>query len=224
MLNLIYYRFAYGNINSLISDIFSYQSLILILCYLAPLGFLPVFSIWCIPGLFIILECMVSNFYLQHTKIIHYASPAIAYFFTGLIQVIDHPKVMKYINHIAITLCVASMSILFSPITRANNLTVPNELTKSIDQIVDKVPAGVSVTANNILFDHLVNKNKVYIPINGFSGNGIWGYPDKLTDYVILTTKHRLQANWENETLETIGNKYELVIKNNEAQLWKLKE
>ena len=74
------------------------------------------------------------------------------------------------------------------------------------------------------MFDHLVNKNKVYIPINGFSGNGIWGYPDKLTDYVILTTKHRLQANWENETLETIGNKYELVIKNDEAQLWKLKE
>jgi uncharacterized membrane protein len=226
LLDLLIYRFSGGNPSSMIGNFFSIESVVLIYSYLIPLAFLPLISIfWAIPGLCILALCMLSSFYGQHTQIWQYGSAAIAYFFTATIITVTKPRVFKYINILAIVMCLLSLVILFSPITRARNMTAPNETTKAIDQIIAQVPDKASVTANNELFDHLVLRCDTYIPKNGFEGNGsrYWGYPDRLTEYVIVTGKHRLQLDWESSIKDTITDQYYLISEIDGNKLYKLK-
>jgi uncharacterized membrane protein len=231
MSDVYYYQFAYLKLPILqaipqwAKYFFSIDSVWLILAFLGPLLFLPLLSLkWSIPALVILLVVMSSNFWGQHTMLLQYPGAATAYLFVALIVVIAaHPKIRNNMAVLIIPMVFISILVTFSPLTRVKDIEVPNVRTHSIDATLAEIPNGVSVTATNEIFDHLVTRCNTYLPYNGFDKAGPdFGFPCTVTDYVVIS-KWRPQADWDETVRPLLSIRYNLVSDINGTQLWKLK-
>jgi uncharacterized membrane protein len=239
-------------------DIYSIGQLF---AYFAPLCFLPLFSIeWAIPAICILIIAMISTWGGQHNFINQYATSALPYLFTGMVLTFAKTKEDK--NTIEIKeiktenwklyasgfIIAFSLIIiyLYTPLTNIGQMIGPafdpnsQKASSDLNQVINSIPKGtkISVTANNNIEPHLVVDNDPYLAHlqYGFV-NSVWGYPDRLTDYVLVDTNFLMSQlysvdlftpgihNWDKETnfaLES-DNRYELVDKVNDVSLWKLK-
>jgi uncharacterized membrane protein len=218
-LNLIASRFTGG-----VGTFFSFSSLWLVLAYLGPLAFLPLLSWWALPGLAILVECMISNFYGQHNWLWQYPGAAIAYLFTSLVAVLRvRPKIREAFEGYFIGLVVISMVVIFT-MTRVKDTSLPNQDTMGIDATLALIPNGVTVTANNEIFDHLMMRDTVYLPNEGLGTVPFTqrGFPQTETQYVVIA-KSRPQGNWEVDAEKELPSSYNLISSIDGTELWRLK-
>jgi uncharacterized membrane protein len=222
--------------------IFSSGSLFLIVAYFAPLGFTPLLSFtWCIPALFVLASGILSTQDGQHTQLMHYPATAIPFLFMAFIESLPRLQDDNFVKSLirktqgrikiyAICLMmIASFSII--SVGQIQFAFTQDKHLYAINQIVAAVPDGVTVTATNRIFPHLCSRTETYLP--RWTGKetgiifGIWGFPDKETEYVIVDRNYPqiyYGTFWESATKNDLEEKYSLVLDIDGAQLYRLKE
>jgi uncharacterized membrane protein len=210
-----------------LGNFFNYWSLLLFLAYLAPLGFLPLKSIkWAIPGLFILGMSLASRWGGQHNMINQYPAGAIPFLFIAAIITLS--KGFKMRENLVMLCLVASMIVIISPLSRTILASFPNVRTEALDKVIREIPDGSSVTANNVVFPHLIARTNAYLPkfyTEGISINtetSEIGFPNRDTEYVVITDV-LYQNNWEKDIQTELNFKYSIVADIGGTQLYKLK-
>jgi hypothetical protein len=93
-----------------------------------------------------------------------------------------------------------------------------------IDATLALIPNGVTVTANNEIFDHLMMRDTVYLPNEGLGTVPFTqrGFPQTETQYVVIA-KSRPQGNWEVDAEKELPSSYNLISSIDGTELWRLK-
>jgi len=244
-------RYGYLNdplgvaISTALGNIFSIRSLFMLLAYLMPLGFLPLFApIWAVPGFFILLANMLSTCGNQYQHFQQYAAPALPFLYFAFLQVL--PKVIhstrfqaiknKLTPRLGIYLYLAMLligiSYIISPAGGLKDTSWPDEHDRSIDRVVSYIPDGATVTAPNKIFPHLCVRAEVYLPQwfskdIEYSEEITWGYPERETEYVIVDWfDKQIYDNknfWQDVIRSTIRENYGTVIVSDGVELLKLR-
>jgi uncharacterized membrane protein len=205
----------------------NYRSFLLALAYLAPLSFLPMLSIkWTIPALVILAISMASMWGGQHNMINQYPAGAIAYLF--LATIITLSKGIKMRNTMIMICVIASVILITSPLGRINLAAFPTAQDLAIDKVISNIPNGASVTANNIVFPHLVSRTNACLPkfytegVANSSETSELGFPYRDTEYVVITEVLH-QNEWEDDIKDELNKKYILIVAIDGTELYKLK-
>jgi uncharacterized membrane protein len=226
---------------SLLKTFFSSGSLFLVCGYLVPLGFLPLLSYWSIPGLFILLSGMLSTSIGQHDQLMQYTAPAIPYLFVafiaGLKRLEGDPQVNAFLaraggrmrGYAVALIVIAAISMV--SVGRIDNAQFPDSHDVALEKVLAAVPDGAVVTASNQVFPHICSRTETYLPhlqdrATGIL-HGIWGYPEKETEYVVVDRYHRqdyIGGYWEDAARKTIDIKYDLILQVESARLYRLKD
>jgi len=222
---------------------FSYGSLYLFFAYLAPLGFLPLVSIqWCFPSLIVLLSNVLSTCPNQHTQLMQSQAPAIPFLFIGFItslvwikdkeQIKDLSRKMGRRLPVYFGILLVVVSLFYISTTRLSLAQFPDAHDHAIDQVLNLIPDGATVTANNTIFPHICDRTITYLPrwIDPYTPieNGAWGFPDKDTDYVVMDSIYtQLYAGgpyyWENRFTTELNKKYKLIDNIDGCKLYQLK-
>jgi uncharacterized membrane protein len=243
-------RYEYLNqpIASVIPDaiytFFSTESLFLVFAYLAPLGFLPLFSWrWAAPGLFILVANMLSTCSAQHYWLRQAATGAIPFLFMAMIGALARLKERRDLRSLLaklwprwstcmiIFMLVAALLVNFYPTSRLRIATLPGPHEEALNKVIALVPDGATVTANNSVFPHLCCRTETYMPhwIDRYTPigyNGDWGFPDKDTEYVVISRVHKQHyfgRDWEDKITDELNEKYQLVAEIDGAELYRLR-
>lgn len=226
-----------------IHTFFSAESLFLALAYLAPLGFLPLFSLrWAAPGLFILMVNMLSTYLAQHYELRQYAAAAIPFLFMAVISTLAHTRensslqsrltklVPRLPIYLVIVMVATALLVNFYPTSRIGIATLPGEHEEAINRVISLVPNGATVTANNNIFPHLCCRTDTYLPqfIDPYTpiDSGDWGFPDRETEYVVIDRVHKqhyIGGYWQDVIMDELNEKYELVVEIDGAKLYKLR-
>jgi len=226
-----------------IHTFFSAESLFLALAYLAPLGFLPLFSLrWAAPGLFVLMVNMLSTYLAQHYELRQYVAAAIPFLFMAMISTLAHTRekgelqllIMKIGKRLPIYLVtvavIAALWINFHPTSRVTHATLPGPHEEAINRVIALIPDGATVTANNNIFPHLCCRTDTYLPqfIHPYTpiDSGDWGFPDRETEYVVIDRvykQHYIGGDWEDVIIDELEEKYQLVVEIDGAKLYRLR-
>ena len=226
-----------------IRTFFSAESLFLALAYLAPLAFLPLFSLrWAAPGLFILMVNMLSTYLAQHYELRQYAAAAIPFLFMALISTLAQLRekedlqllIMRARKHLLIYLIVAmviaALLIKLYPTSRTMFAALPGPHEEAINRVIALVPDGATVTANNNIFPHLCSRTDAYLAewIDPYTpiDSGDWRFPDRETEYVVVDRvykQHYIGGDWEDVIMDELNEKYQLVVEIDGAKLYKLR-
>jgi uncharacterized membrane protein len=227
-----------------VSAISASGSLILIWLYLAPLGFIPLLSLtWMVPVYFNLALNIFSTCPAQH-HLQQSSTVALPFLFMAVFSGIEILRQRKdyqalqtttgkiLISVICLAMVCISVWITARPAGNINSMAWPNEHDKALDRLIELVPEGASVTANNNIFPHLVAKNNVYLPfcVDPFTPietSAQWGFPDRDTDYIVVDNVYLQQYTkgfWEYAVADQIEQKYDLVTEIDGAKLYKLRE
>jgi uncharacterized membrane protein len=243
------YHFGSGSsVNSLVALLehtFDSYSLIMIFAFFAPLCFFSLGTLeWSIPAIGILLMCMVSTWYGQHNQIIQYSAGAIPFLFVGAMMTlarskypteIDNTKNKYNVIGVLVFLILISLVITFFPNNRGAVMKLPDSHTEAITEVLNKIPNGVTVTANNSLEPHLVSRDDVYVAPMQYDGSdkSVWGFPLTLTQYVVVDDKYiqytviengetGLTA-WEQQIQPELNQDYILVYQLDGCKLYELR-
>jgi len=223
---------------------FSAESLFLAFAYLAPLAFLPLFSLrWAAPGLFVLIANMLSTYPAQHYELRQYPAAAIAFLFMAVISTLAHLRekgelqllIMKARKHqltyLVIAMVIAALLVNFYPTSRTRIATLPGPHEEAINRVIALIPDGATVTANNSIFPHLCSRTDAYLPrfidpYTPISDNAQWGFPDRETEYVVIDRvykQHYIGGDWEDVIIDELEEKYQLVVEIDGAKLYRLR-
>jgi uncharacterized membrane protein len=220
---------------------FSSGSIFLLCGYLVPLGFLPLLSLsWSIPGLFILLSGMLSTSIGQHDQLMQYTAPAIPFLFMAFIVALTRLDKDKQVRsalertggrvrvYALVLLVIAAVSMI--SVGRIEYARLPDAHDAALNRVLSAIPDGVSVTASNDILPHLCARTNVYLPRLQDPGtgilHGIWGYPEKETQYVVVDFVHKqdyIGGYWEDFIKGKIEDKYQLILDIDGAQLYRLR-
>jgi uncharacterized membrane protein len=231
-------------ISGVISTVTGSGSWFLILAYLAPLGFIPLFSFaWVIPALFNLALNMLSTCPAQQYDLQQSSTMAIPFLFMAMIVALaklgerkDLPSLQTRLGKnfpvlIAITMVLTSLALDFRPNSRIDNVSWPGPHEKAINQVIAIIPDGATVTANNSIFPHLVTRTETYLPLftdpfTPVGSHAQWGFPDRETEYVVIDRDYRQLSPggyWENKIKNELNQKYELIADIDGARLYQLR-
>jgi hypothetical protein len=218
-------------------------SWVLVLAYLAPLGFLPLISLtWVVPVLFNLALNIFSTCPSQHA-LQQSSTAALPFLFMGAFSAVEtirkrddyytlqsaKGKFLMFVISVAVVFI--SVWIVLRPNGGISDAAWPNSHDRALDQVIAMVPTGASVTANNSIFPHLVARNDVYLPLfvdpfTPVDGNAQWGFPNRDTDYVIVDSVYRQGypgGFWEDVVASSLAEKYQLVADIDGARLYRLR-
>jgi uncharacterized membrane protein len=222
------------------NTLFSSGSLYLILAYFAPFAFLPLLKIqWCFPALIVMLSGMLSTWHGQHNALYQTQAVAVPFLFISFILALEwliNNRKFKSLSesmnkrlpiYIFVILFLLSWNYLIT--TRISHMKTPSSHDSAIESVLELIPDGVSVTANNTIFAHICNRTDTYLHIadkNTVLADGVWGYPDKITEYIVIDKIHKQRyiggAYWELLFIKDIEEKYELIIETDNISLYRL--
>jgi len=223
---------------------FSAESLFLVFAYLAPLGFLPLFSWrWAAPGLFILMANMLSTCPNQHYYLRQYTVAAIPFLFMAMISALARIRERRDLRlllarlwprwsiYMLIVMLVAALLVNLYPTSRLRIATLPGPHEEALNKVIALVPDGATVTANDSIFPHLCCRTDTYMPqwIDPYTPigyNGDWGFPDKDTEYVVISRVHKQHyfgGDWEDVIMNKLNEKYQLVVEIDGAELYRLR-
>jgi uncharacterized membrane protein len=237
---------AFEAIKGAWSTLFNSESWFLFCAFLAPLGFLSLLSWkWSFPGVIVLLSNMLSTCPNQHSGLYQSATPAVPFLFMGFVCSIswlkDKPQIQKYVvefrgrlfTYIFILLSLLSLffvSKFFFEDDGTKVLKIPGSHELAIAKILETIPDGVTVTANNAIFPHICDRTDTYLPkfLDPYTPiiNGEWGYPDKNTQYVVIDEQikqYYLNGYWEDYIQGRIFDDYYLVVKMDNVSLFENK-
>ena len=225
------------------NTLFSSGSLYLFLAFLAPLGFLPLLKIqWCFPALVVMLSGMLSTCPNQHTELLQSQTAAIPFLFISFILAMEwlinssrFKSLSESMNkrlpvYIFVVLILLSWNYLMT--TRISSIESPSSHEIATENVLKLIPDGVSVTLSNNIFAHICNRTNAYLPYYSDSYtpiiDGVWGYPEMYTDYVVvdwIQRNHYYEEGeyWEKVLMKTIHEDYDSVIKIDNVELFKIK-
>ncbi|MBN1191349.1 MAG: DUF2079 domain-containing protein [Dehalococcoidales bacterium] len=220
---------------------FSVDSLFLVVAFLSPLLFLPLLSWqWSFAGLLVLLSNMLSTCPSQHSQLFQTATPAVPFLFMGFISSLAWIKekvsvrvdILKKYRHIYlyffISLCL--ISLVFISNGRIKEAGWPTEHDRAIDSVLDRIPDGVTVTANNYIFPHICTRTDSYLPCyyDPYTPieQGKWGFPDLETEYVVVDSRYKqkeARGYWEDTVEDSLKRKYDLVFEMDGTRLFHLR-
>lgn len=108
----------------------------------------------------------------------------------------------------------------------------------ALTEIISTIPNNVSVTANNWVVSHLVDRDRAYTPPGWYET--IWtnpqlsaystppefdtgtGFPAQDTEYV-LTTTATYSNGWDTDIQSMLPKEYNLIAEKDGTELWQLK-
>ncbi len=217
---------------------FGSSSMLLLLAYFLPLGFLPLFSpLWAAPAIFILVMSMLSSVHW----LAQYSAAAIPFLFMALINTLTWMRderrvkfVMKRCwRFLPIVMIIAALAINSLPSSTLRHIAaIPASPAKTIDSVIALIPDNATVTAPNHIFPHLCLRTTAYLPpwTDESSPNrlyGDFGVPDRETDYVVIDSKYKWSGRgggwWEEEIIDYLQDKYELVVQVESVYLYKLR-
>jgi uncharacterized membrane protein len=225
-----------------LNTFFSLDSLILICTYLAPLGFLPLFSWqWAFSGLLILVGNMFSTCPNQHSGIFQSATPALPFLLMGLIATISKwknntqfVKIQKELGgHFSVYFIILLFMVsVFFVSHEANGLIKsPGRHEQAINQVLTIIPDGSSVTVANQIFPHICDRTEAYIPrfIDPYTPitDGDWGYPDRKTQYIVVDNQLKqmyIGGYWEDIIQPKLNQDYVLITEIDGTKLFSLRE
>lgn len=201
---------------------------LLILAYLLPLGFM-IFGGWqyAIAGIFILTMNMASTDGGQHAILLQTTAGAIPYLFVAFILTLS--KINLHKNEIIVYpfLILTSLIMLISPVSRIHALTNPNQHDADINQIIQEIPNGVSVTTTNNIIDHLISRTDAYLGQWDVGvpnvGNVQWGYPSIDTQYVLVDLKEDIGETQWTQDIENGIPDYVLIKQIDGCKLYELR-
>ena len=128
-----------------------------------------------------------------------------------------------------------SLVITFFPNNRGAVLKLPDSHTEAITEVLNKIPDGVTVTANNSIEPHLVSRDDAYVAPMQYDGSdkSVWGFPLTLTQYVVVDDKYiqyTVLENgetgltvWEQQIQPELNQDYTLVYQLDGCKLYELR-
>ena len=251
MLQYSSYRYSYIElpllqaVSAYFENLLNRNTIFMVAAYLAPFGLLPLGSLrWAAPGLFILLINISSTYPGQNSIFYQYAAPALPFLFTAFLASLQSLKAKQQLvvqltrvtpriaTYGIIALMVISVSYTTSAATRIHLLEVPNEHDQNVKQVISHIPDNVTVTAQKRVFPHIAHRTEVYIPKPGnpygvYSDDIIWGYPERLTEYVVVDwSKREFYTGgkfWETAISTIIQQDYDSVLIIDVVELFELK-
>jgi len=223
-----------------IHTFFSVESLFSVFAYLAPLAFLPLFSLrWAAPALFILMMNMLSTCAAQHYWLRQATTVAIPFLFMAMINTLAEAKeggnrrllLTKVWKRLPVYMVIAALLFNFYPTSRVTHVALPGPHEEAINRVIALVPDGATVTANNSIFPHLCSRTDTYLPqfIDPYTPidyNADWGFPDRETEYVVVDRvykQHYIGGYWEDLIIDELEEKYQLVAEIDGAKLYRLR-
>jgi uncharacterized membrane protein len=217
---------------------FSGWSMLLLLAYFAPLGFLPLFSpLWAAPALLILAMGMFSTKAGLH-ELTQYSAPAIPFLFMALIITLTqirekgrYPFLRKAWKFLPVAMIVVALSVSL-PYTILRGATLPGSHAEAIDRVIALIPDGTTVSAPNHIFPHLCLRTTTYMPpwpteADPNSLYGDFGVPDRETDYVVIDSQRKQPYPgggwWEDAIADYLKERYDLLAQMDGVSLYKLK-
>ena len=204
-------------------------ALLLVLAYLLPLGFLIFDGMeFAVAGLFILVMNMASTNSGQHALLLQTTAGAIPYLFVAMIITLSKLKLHNYqMILLGCFMVGASLWIMVSPVSRIKALTLPNQHTEDINQILQMIPNGASVTTTNNIIPHLCSRTDAYIGEWDAEvpnlGNIQWGYPRIETQYILIDLTNDVgEVQWT-KSIENGVPDYSLVSQVDGCKLYELR-
>jgi uncharacterized membrane protein len=225
-------RYGYVKQSSMIisglKTFFDSYSILLILAYLLPLGFL-IFGGWQygIVGLFILAMNMASTDAGQHTRVQQTAAGAIPYLFVAFIITLSKIDFKKNKTMVCSFLVMMAMIVMISPVSRLHLVMLPSTHDENVNKVLAMIPNGASVTTTNNIIDHIACRTDAYLgkwdsEIPSIGGEQ-WGYPYIETQYLVADDKlSEGESTWNND-VDNGSPDYTLVYQLDSCKLYQLR-
>ena len=232
---LTYASIRYGYVkqptNMIISwfkTFFDSYSILLILAYLLPIGFL-IFGGWQygIAGLFVLFMNMASTDAGQHTRVQQTAAGAIPYLFAAFIITLSRIDFKKNKTMICSFLVMMAMIVSISPVSRLHLVLYPSTHDADVNKVLAMIPNGATVTTTNNIIDHIAYRTDAYLgkwdsEIPSIGGEQ-WGYPYIETQYLVADDELSEGETTWNDSVENGSPDYVLVNQIDGCKLYELR-